>query len=160
MSRPAIPDLAWWRGDAERWELLEFDGQHAEDGLPMDARWEDRQQVLEALVRDPRQEDGNFARFLLLQETRWHGHSWGFSHSEIAAVSARTRCMTRAMTPPGVRPRCRSRSSCPTSEVKPSKARIMARVTSSASLRRGVMPTGGHHGARSGCSFSMSLVVA
>src|ERR1700752_5274584 len=25
------------------------------------------------------------------------------------------RCMTRAMTPPGVRPRCRSRSSCPLS---------------------------------------------
>ncbi|MET9833928.1 hypothetical protein ABZ078_32560 [Streptomyces sp. NPDC006385] len=87
MSRPAIPDLAWWRGDPERWELLEFDGQHTEDGLPMDARWEDRQQVLEALVRDPGQDDGNFARFLLLQETRWHGHSWGFSHSiELAAL--------------------------------------------------------------------------
>ncbi|UQA91036.1 hypothetical protein [Streptomyces halobius] len=53
----------------------------------MDARWEDRQQVLEALVRDPCQDDGNFARFLLLQETRWHGHSWGFSHSiELAAL--------------------------------------------------------------------------
>lgn len=87
MSRRAIPDLAWWRGDPERWELLEFDGQHTEDGLPVDARWEDRQQVLEALIRDPCQEDGNFARFLLLQETRWHGHSWGFSHSiELAAL--------------------------------------------------------------------------
>jgi hypothetical protein len=32
----------------------------------------------------------------------------------IAAVSARMRCMTRATTPPGVRPRCRSWSSCPT----------------------------------------------
>lgn len=46
------------------------------------------------------------------------------------------------------------------SEVKSSMACIMARVTSSASLRRGVMPTGGRHGARSGCSFSMSSVVA
>ncbi|MHA5051501.1 hypothetical protein [Streptomyces sp. SD15] len=87
MSRPAIPDLAWWRGDPERWELLEFDGRHAEDGLPVDARWEDREQVLEALVREPCQEDGNFARFLLIQETQRHGHSWGFSHSiELAAL--------------------------------------------------------------------------
>ncbi|WP_077796033.1 hypothetical protein [Streptomyces sp. JHA26] len=87
MSRPAVPDLVWWRGDPERWELLEFDGQHTADGLPVDSRSEDRQQVLEALVREPCREDGDFARFLLLQETRWHGHSWGFSHSiELAAL--------------------------------------------------------------------------
>lgn len=35
-----------------------------------------------------------------------------------------------------------------------------ARATSSASLRWGVMPTGGRHGARPGCSFRMSSVVA
>ncbi|MGQ4389374.1 hypothetical protein [Streptomyces sp. SAS_270] len=87
MSRPAIPDLAWWREDPERWELVEFDGQHDQDGLPIDIRWEDREQVLGALVRDPGHEDGDFARFLLIQETRRHGHSWGFSHCiEIAAL--------------------------------------------------------------------------
>ncbi|MET4644646.1 hypothetical protein ABID95_004395 [Streptomyces atratus] len=42
----------------------------------------------------------------------------------------------------------------------PSMACIVARVTSSASLRRGVMPTGGRHGASPGCSFRMSSVVA
>jgi hypothetical protein len=46
------------------------------------------------------------------------------------------------------------------SEVKPSTACTMARVTSSASLKRDVMPTGGRHDARSECSFSMSPVVA
>ncbi|MEV6650283.1 hypothetical protein [Streptomyces sp. NPDC051219] len=87
MSHSAIPDLTWWREDPERWELLEFDGQHTEDGLPIDSRGEDRQQVLEALIREPGQEDGEFARYLLVQETRWHGHSWGFSHTiEIAAL--------------------------------------------------------------------------
>ncbi|WP_199546975.1 hypothetical protein [Streptomyces sp. N35] len=87
MSRPAIPDLAWWRTDPESWELLEFHGQYTEDRLPVDANWEERQQVLEALVRDPCPDDGDFARFLLLQETKWHEHSWGFSHTiELAAL--------------------------------------------------------------------------
>ncbi|GAA0666565.1 hypothetical protein GCM10010193_17750 [Kitasatospora atroaurantiaca] len=87
MSRSAIPELAWWYEDPERWELLEFDGQSDEDGLPADARWEDRQQVLEALVQDPEARQGDFARYLLVQETRWHGHCWGFCHSiEIAAL--------------------------------------------------------------------------
>jgi hypothetical protein len=42
------------------------------------------------------------------------------------------------------------------SQVQPSTARIAARVTGSASLRRGVMPTGGRHGARPGCSIGDS----
>lgn len=87
MNLPAVPDLAWWREDPERWELLEFDGRHDEEGLPVDARWGDRQQVLEALLREPGPDDGDFARFLLVQETQRHGHSWGFSHCiELAAL--------------------------------------------------------------------------
>ncbi|CAM5282525.1 hypothetical protein BOQ63_001805 (plasmid) [Streptomyces viridifaciens] len=87
MSRPAVPDLAWWCEDPERWELLEFDGRHDDDGLPVDIRWEDRQQVLEALILAPDLSVGDFARYLLVQETRRHGHSWGFSHSiELAAL--------------------------------------------------------------------------
>ncbi|MFH9201323.1 IS3 family transposase [Streptomyces anulatus] len=45
-------------------------------------------------------------------------------------------------------------------EVKPGMACIIARVTSSASLKRGAMTTGGRPGARSGCSFSRSSAVA
>jgi hypothetical protein len=87
MSHPPIPEPTWWREDPERWELLEFDGRHTEDGLPIDTRWEDRRQVVEALVREPSRGDGDFARHLLLQKTRWHGHSWGFSYTlEIAAL--------------------------------------------------------------------------
>ncbi|GGZ70720.1 hypothetical protein ACFOOM_03740 [Streptomyces echinoruber] len=87
MSRSAVPEPSWWREDPERWELLEFDGRYDGDGLPVDACWEDRQQVLHALVREPAPGDGDFARFLLVQETRWHRHSWGFNHSiELAAL--------------------------------------------------------------------------
>ncbi|MFG2821904.1 hypothetical protein ACGFX4_21060 [Kitasatospora sp. NPDC048365] len=87
MSRPAVPDLAWWCEDPERWELLEFDGQHDDDGLPVDIRWEDRQQVLEALILTPEPGIGDFARYLLVQETERHRHSWGFGHSiELAAL--------------------------------------------------------------------------
>lgn len=82
-----MPELSWWREDAARWELLDFAGQHTEDGLPFDARWEDRQQVLEALIHDPLPGDGAFARYLLRQETSAHGHMWGFNHSiELAAL--------------------------------------------------------------------------
>ncbi|MFJ1758364.1 hypothetical protein [Kitasatospora sp. NPDC088134] len=87
MSRPAIPDPAWWCEDPQRWELLEFDGRHDDDGLPVDIHWEDRQQVLEALILTPEPGIGDFARYLLVQETERHRHSWGFSHSiELAAL--------------------------------------------------------------------------
>lgn len=82
-----VPDLAWWLDDPELWELLEFEGRHDADGLPVDLRWRDRQQLLEGLIRLPGLVDVDFARFLLTQETRWHGHAWGFSHSiELAAI--------------------------------------------------------------------------
>ncbi|MFI5806743.1 hypothetical protein [Streptomyces sp. NPDC051561] len=55
--------------------------------MPIDLRWKDRQQLLDDLIRLPGLVDVGFARFLLSQETRWHGHAWGFSHSiEIAAL--------------------------------------------------------------------------
>ncbi|MET9778578.1 hypothetical protein ABZ023_30740 [Streptomyces sp. NPDC006367] len=54
----------------------------------------------------------------------------------------------------------RARRSRSASEAQPSTACIVARVTGSASLGRGVMPAGGRHDARSGCSFSMSSVTA
>lgn len=82
-----VPELAWWLKDPELWELLEFEGRYDADGLPVDLRWKDRQQLLEGLIRLPGPVDVDFARFLLVQETRWHGHAWGFSHSiEIAAL--------------------------------------------------------------------------
>lgn len=87
MTRQAVPDLAWWRADPERWELLAFDKQQDADGRPFDPCWEDREQVLEALFREPLPEDHAFARYLLVQETAWHGHTWGFCHSiELAAL--------------------------------------------------------------------------
>ncbi|MFJ5231474.1 hypothetical protein ACIQBJ_16435 [Kitasatospora sp. NPDC088391] len=87
MSRPAVPDPAWWCEDPERWELLEFDGRHDDRGLPVDIYWEDRQQVLEALILTPEPGVGDFARYLLAQETERHRHSWGFCHSiELAAL--------------------------------------------------------------------------
>ncbi|MCX4682782.1 hypothetical protein OG401_00395 [Kitasatospora purpeofusca] len=87
MSRPAVPEPAWWCEDPERWELLEFDGRHDDDGRPVDIRWEDREQVLEALILRPEPGIGDFARYLLAQETESHGHSWGFRHSiELAAL--------------------------------------------------------------------------
>ncbi|MFI6156822.1 hypothetical protein ACIBCA_29540 [Kitasatospora sp. NPDC051170] len=93
MTRPAILDLAWWCEDPERWELLEFDGRHDDDGLPVDIRWEDRQQVLEALILAPEPGIGDFARYLLVQETEHHRHSWGFNHSiELAALLVAEEC--------------------------------------------------------------------
>ncbi|WP_406097183.1 hypothetical protein [Kitasatospora purpeofusca] len=87
MSRTAVPEPAWWCEDPERWELLEFDGRHEDDGRQFDIRWEDRQQVLEALVLTSGPGIGDFARYLLVQETERHRHSWGFSHSiELAAL--------------------------------------------------------------------------
>ncbi|MEU5403589.1 hypothetical protein ABZ348_30355 [Streptomyces sp. NPDC005963] len=82
-----VPELAWWLDDPELWKLLEFEGQHDADGLPVDLRRKDRQRLLEDLIRLPGLVDIDFARFLLSQETQWHGHAWGFSHTiEIAAL--------------------------------------------------------------------------
>jgi hypothetical protein len=84
---PALPDADWWLEDPELWPLLAFDGSADEHGRPVDASWEDRQQVLEDLIRRPGPVDIDFARFLLVQETHSHGHSWGFRQSiEIAAI--------------------------------------------------------------------------
>lgn len=83
----AVFDPVWWQEDPERWQLLRFEGRHDEEGLPVDLWWKDRQQVLHALIRTPDHTDADFARFLLMQETQRHGHSWGFGHSiEIAAL--------------------------------------------------------------------------
>ncbi|MFG3281315.1 hypothetical protein [Streptomyces sp. NPDC048111] len=82
-----MPELAWWLSDPGLWELLECDERHDSDGLPVDPSSKDRAQLLDDLIRLPEPVDLDFARFLLVQETRWHGHSWGFSHSiELAAL--------------------------------------------------------------------------
>lgn len=57
-------------------------------GLCRGRRCEERQQVLEALILMPRPGIGDFARYLLAQETERHRHSWGFSHRiELAALA-------------------------------------------------------------------------
>ncbi|MFK4149148.1 hypothetical protein [Streptomyces sp. NPDC004065] len=83
----ATSDPAWWTKDEERWELLRFEAAHDETGLPLDRWWKDRQDVLEAFALTAAPVDHCFARFLLEQETLFHRHCWGFSHSiEIAAL--------------------------------------------------------------------------
>jgi len=87
MSRSAVPGPAWWCEDPELWELLAFEGRYDERGLPVDTHWEGRKQVLQALIRAPAHEYGDFARFLLTQEIRRHRHCWGFgSGIEMAAL--------------------------------------------------------------------------
>ncbi|GAB3275341.1 hypothetical protein GCM10027589_00430 [Actinocorallia lasiicapitis] len=77
----------WLLQDPDLWPLLAFDGGTDERGLPSDGTGEDRQQVLEDLIRRPGLVDLGFARYLLAQETQSHGHSWGFRHGiEIAAL--------------------------------------------------------------------------
>lgn len=79
-------DNAWWAKDPERWDLLGFEAAHDEAGLPLDRWWKDRRDVLDALIFGPGPVDHDFASFLLDQETQFHRHCWGFSHSiEIAA---------------------------------------------------------------------------
>jgi hypothetical protein len=86
-TRDAVPSLDWWLDDPELWTLLEFEARHDEHDWPLDLTWKERQQVLEDLIRGPGPADLRFARFLLTQETRSHGHSWGFRHGiEIAAI--------------------------------------------------------------------------
>jgi hypothetical protein len=78
---------AWWAEDPERWDLLRFEAAHDEAGLPLDRWWKDRRDVLGALILAPEPVDHDFACFLLDQETRFHRHCWGFSHSiEVAAL--------------------------------------------------------------------------
>lgn len=78
---------AWWTEDTERWDLLRFEATHDAAGLPLDQWWKDRRDVLEALILTPGPVDHDFARFLLEQETRFHRHCWGFSHTiETAAL--------------------------------------------------------------------------
>ncbi|MWA07272.1 hypothetical protein F8568_044480 [Actinomadura sp. LD22] len=80
-------DGAWWAEDSERWDLLRFEATHDEAGLPEDRWWKDRRDVLDTLILAPSPVDHDFARFLLDQETQFHRHCWGFSHSiEIAAL--------------------------------------------------------------------------
>ncbi|MEU3404977.1 hypothetical protein ABZ766_13665 [Streptomyces sp. NPDC006670] len=77
----------WWTDDSERWDLLRFEGAHDAAGLPLDRWWKDRRDVLDALILTPGPVDYDFARFLLDQETRFHHHCWGFSHTiETAAL--------------------------------------------------------------------------
>ncbi|HEX5597151.1 MAG TPA: hypothetical protein VFX61_14225 [Micromonosporaceae bacterium] len=78
-------ELSWWYEDRQRWQLLEFDGHHDSNGVPVDLLGQERQQVLETLARTTGRVDIDFARFLLKQETLRHGHRWSFNHSiEIA----------------------------------------------------------------------------
>lgn len=77
----------WWTEDPERWDLLRFEAAHDEAGLPLDRWGKDRGDVLDAFILAPGPVDHGFARFLLDQETRFHRHCWGFSHSiEVAAL--------------------------------------------------------------------------
>ncbi|MEV5510122.1 hypothetical protein [Streptomyces orinoci] len=77
---------AWWAVTPERWSLLQFEPAHNE-GLPTDRWWKDRRDVLETLILAPGPIDHGFAHYLLDQETQFHRHCWGFSHSiEIAAL--------------------------------------------------------------------------
>lgn len=90
-SRPSDADdaldPAWWSEDPERWDLLRFEAAHDEAGLPLDRWWKDRRDVLDALALAPGPVDHDFAGFLLDQETRFHRHCWGFSHTiEVAAL--------------------------------------------------------------------------
>ncbi|WP_030925445.1 hypothetical protein [Streptosporangium amethystogenes] len=86
-THDAVPGLDWWLDDSELWTLLEFEARHDEHNRPIDLTWKERQQVLENLIRGPGPVDLPFARFLLTQETRAYGHSWGFRHGiEIAAI--------------------------------------------------------------------------
>ncbi|MFI0355955.1 hypothetical protein [Actinomadura sp. 9N407] len=79
--------LTWWLEDIERWDLLRFEADHDEAGLPLDRWWKDRRDVLDTLIRTPGPADHDFACFLLDQEARFHRHCWGFSHSiETAAL--------------------------------------------------------------------------
>ncbi|MFI9310719.1 hypothetical protein [Streptomyces triculaminicus] len=79
MSEPTVPDPAWWQADPDRWELLAFDGRYDAEGLPYDAGWKDREEVLDLLLADPGPCSADFARFLLRQEILGHGHAWGYS---------------------------------------------------------------------------------
>lgn len=64
-----------------------FEAAHDAAGIPLDRWWKDRRDVLDALILAPAPVDHGFARFLLGQETRFHRHCWGFSHSiEVAAL--------------------------------------------------------------------------
>lgn len=72
--------LAWWLEDHERWDLLRFEADHDEAGLPLDRWWKDRRDVLDALIRTSGPADHDFVRFLLDQEARFHRPCWGFSH--------------------------------------------------------------------------------
>ncbi|MEV5572589.1 hypothetical protein AB0L06_21295 [Spirillospora sp. NPDC052269] len=79
--------IGWWLEDSGRWESLRFEGAEDEDGMPLDRRWQDRRDVLEALALVEGAVDHGFARFLLEQEILFHEHVWGFSHgAEIAAL--------------------------------------------------------------------------
>ncbi|WP_406351526.1 hypothetical protein OHB56_03270 [Streptomyces sp. NBC_01635] len=77
---------AWWTEDPERWDLLQFEAAHDEAALPLDRWWKDRRDVMDALILTPGPVDHDFARFLLDQETRFHRHCWGFSHTIEAAA--------------------------------------------------------------------------
>ncbi|GHG61448.1 hypothetical protein GCM10018779_29330 [Streptomyces griseocarneus] len=79
MGRPTVPDLTWWQADPDSWELLSFDGRYDKEGLPYDAGWGDREEVLEMLVASPGPYSADFARHLLRQEILGHHHAWGYS---------------------------------------------------------------------------------
>ncbi|MFE9259209.1 hypothetical protein [Streptomyces sp. NPDC006879] len=77
----------WWAEDPEHWDLLRFEAAQDETGLPLDRRWKDRRGIQEALILAPGPVDHDFAYFLLDQETQFHRHCSGFSHTiEIAAL--------------------------------------------------------------------------
>ncbi|MFI9203206.1 hypothetical protein [Streptomyces sp. NPDC053048] len=82
MSRPAVPDPTWWLADPGSWELLAFDGGYDSEGIPYDTAWQDRQAVLAMLMGRPGAGlgYGNFARYLLEQEIRFHRNAWGYSN--------------------------------------------------------------------------------
>ncbi|MET8850272.1 hypothetical protein [Amycolatopsis sp. NPDC004625] len=74
-------DLDHWRDHPERWPELAYAEARDEDGDPADAHHAAREAVLRLLLRDRRDTDAVFLRYLLDQEIRYHDAGWGYDDS-------------------------------------------------------------------------------
>jgi hypothetical protein len=70
-----------WRGHPRRWSELAYAEARDEDGYPGDAHHAAREEVLGLLLRDRRDADAGFLRYLLEQETRMHVDAWSYADS-------------------------------------------------------------------------------
>jgi len=73
--------LDHWRDHPERWAELACTPVRGEDGEPGDAHRAAREAVLRLLLRDRRDSDAGFLRYLLDQEIRLHDDDWGYADS-------------------------------------------------------------------------------